>query len=43
MVAGVAADARAVRLPRRAAGFSLMTAAPQRLASLALLGIRKRA
>ena len=42
VVAAVASGAHAVRLPRRAMGFSLISAAPQRLASGLLLGVPKR-
>lgn len=42
VVAAVAAGAPAVRLPRRAMAFSLISAAPQRLAAGLLLGVPKR-
>ncbi len=42
VVAAVTTGAAAVRLPRRAAAFSLLTAAPQRLAGIAMLGVAKR-
>ena len=42
VVAAVASGAPAVRLPRRAMAFSLISAAPQRLAAGLLLGVPKR-
>ena len=42
VVAAVASGAPAVRLPRRAMAFSLIAAAPQRIASGLLLGVPKR-
>lgn len=42
VVAAVRSGAGAVRLPRRAMAFSLLAAAPQRLASALMLGIPKR-
>ena len=43
VVSAVASGARAVRLPRRAMAFSLLAAAPQRVAAALLLGVPKRA
>ncbi len=42
VVSAVASGASAVRLPRRAMAFSLMAAAPQRLAAGLMLGVPKR-
>ena len=43
VVAAVATGAPAVRLPRRGSPFSLMVAAPQRVANALLVGVRRRA
>lgn len=42
VVAAVTSGASAVRLPRRAMAFSLLAAAPQRLAAGLMLGVKKR-